>query len=93
MASRSFTTRNRYDLLVPAVGRPYGSLEDELEVLEWDRVGLEPSDRALREDGFAERHRQPAVVHVIGLLEQATRAVGRSLLHTTGRLYRIRSTT
>jgi hypothetical protein len=34
-------------------------------------LGFEPSDRSLGEDRFAERHRQPAVVHWIGPLVPA----------------------
>jgi hypothetical protein len=51
------------ELLVPTVGCLHGSFEDELDVGQRNRVGLEPSDRSLGEDRFAERHRQPAVIH------------------------------
>ena len=49
-------------LLVSAVGCLRSGFEDEVDVTERNGVGLEPSDRALGEDGLAERHRQPAVV-------------------------------
>lgn len=37
-----------------------------MDVLERDRVRLEPSDRALGEDGLTEGYRQSAVIHACG---------------------------
>ena len=63
MAVRSFRTRNRATCWLPPFGAFGTGFENELHVRERYRVGLESSDRALGEDGFTERHRQPAVVH------------------------------
>src|SRR2546421_64543 len=60
-------------LLVPAVGCLRRGFENEFDVRERYRVGFEPSDRALGEDGFTERHRQPAVVQVHTLSSAGTR--------------------
>jgi len=50
-------------LLVAAVRRSHRGFDNQVNVLHGDRVRLEAADGSLREDRFAERHREPAMVH------------------------------